>query len=66
MKALGLFNLNSYSRIEIIGVSGINIVDITIRGGRNIVFFVFSNCHFIFMLFVEGNMVSAVAYVSRI
>lgn len=29
------------------------------------VFFMFSNCHFIFMAFVEGNMVSAVAYVSR-
>lgn len=28
--------------------------------------FVFSNCHFIFMLLDEGNMVSAVEYVSRI
>lgn len=37
-----------------------------VRGDRRVIFFVVSNCHFIFMLFVEGNMVSAVAYVSRI
>ena len=40
-------------------------VEITISGGSMVVFFVFSNCHFIFIMFVEGNMVSAVAYVSR-
>lgn len=28
-------------------------------GNKRIMFFVFSNCDFIFMLFVEGNMVSA-------
>ena len=33
--------------------------------GKRIVCFVESNCHFIFMLFVEGNMVNAVEYVSR-
>ena len=36
-----------------------------ISGGRKIIFFVFSNCHFIFMLFVDGHIVSAVLYVSR-
>lgn len=40
-------------------------VEVTISGGSKVTFFVFSNCHFIFMLFIEGNMVSAVAYVSR-
>lgn len=40
-------------------------VEVTIRGGRRMLFFVFSNCHFIFIVFVEGNIVSAVAYVSR-
>lgn len=40
-------------------------VEITIRGDSRVVFFVFSNCHFIFIVFVEGNKVSAVAYVSR-
>lgn len=65
LKALGLFNLNSYSRIDSIGVSGSSIVDITIIVGRRIICFVVENCHFIFMLFVEGNIVSAVEYVSR-
>lgn len=46
-------------------MSGRSIVDITINGGNRVVYFVLSNCHFIFMLFVEGNKVSAVAYVSR-
>ena len=46
-------------------MSGSSIVDITIRGGRRVIFFVYSNRHFIFMLLFEGNMVSAVAYVSR-
>lgn len=46
-------------------MSGSSIVDITIKGGKRIVFFVHSNRHFIFMLLFEGNMVSAVVYVSR-
>lgn len=33
--------------------------------GRRVIRFVVENCHFIFMLFVEGNIVSAVEYVSR-
>ena len=65
LKALGLFNLNSYSRIERIGVSGSSIVDSTVIVGRRTVCFVVENCHFIFILFVEGNIVSAVEYVSR-
>lgn len=28
-------------------------------------FFVFSKCHFIFVVFIEGNIVNAVEYVSR-
>ena len=39
---------------------GRSIVDITIIVGRRVICFVESNCHFIFMLFVEGNKVSAV------
>ena len=65
LKALGLFNLNSYSRIERIGVSGNSIVDSTVIVGRRIICFVVENCHFIFILFVEGNIVSAVEYVSH-
>ena len=65
LKALGLFNLNSYSRIERIGVSGNSIVDNTVIVGRRIIRFVVENCHFIFILFVEGNIVSAVEYVSH-
>lgn len=48
-----------------IGVSGSIMVDITIRVGKKVIFFVHSNRHFIFMLLFEGNMVSAVVYVSR-
>lgn len=66
LKALGLFNLNSYSRIERIGVSGSNMVDSTVIVGRRVIRFVVGNCHFIFILFVEGNIVSAVEYISRI
>lgn len=66
LKALGLFNLNSYSRIERIGVSGSSMVDNTVIVGRRVIRFVVGNCHFIFILFVEGNIVSAVEYVSRI
>lgn len=40
-------------------------VEIIIRGGSKVIFFVCSNCHFIFMLFADGNIVSAVLYVSR-
>ena len=65
LKALGLFNLNSYSSTERTGVRGKIIVDTTIVG-RRIICFVRSSHHFIFMLFVEGNLVSAVAYVSHI
>ena len=65
LKALGLFNLNSYSRIERIGVSGSSIVDNTVIVGRRVIRFVVGNCHFIFMLFVEGNIVSVVEYESR-
>jgi hypothetical protein len=65
LKALGLSNLNSYSRIDRIGVSGNNMVDSTVIVGRRVICFMEGNCHFIFMLFVEGNIVSAVEYVSR-
>lgn len=41
-------------------------MDITIIVGRKVICLVVENCHFIFMLFVEGNIVSAVEYVSRI
>lgn len=47
------------------GVSGSSMVDITIKGDKKIVFFVRSNRHFIFMQLFEGNIVSAVVYVSR-
>lgn len=60
LKALGLFNLNSYSRMDKIGVSGSSMVDNTTIVGRRVICFVIGNCHFIFMLFVEGNIVSAV------
>lgn len=59
-------NLNSYSSTDKIGVSGNNMVDRTVIVGRRIIRFVVGNCHFIFILFVEGNIVSAVEYVSRI
>ena len=41
-------------------------VEVTISGDKRIMFFVFLNCHFIFMVFIEGNIVSAVACVNRI
>lgn len=47
------------------GVSGSSIVDSTTIVGRKVICFVVENCHFIFILFVEGNIVSAVEYVSR-
>ena len=65
MKALGLFNLNSYSSTDKIGVSGNSMVDSTIIIGKRVIRFVVENCHFIFILFVEGNIVSPVEYVSR-
>jgi len=46
--------------MDIIGVMGSSMVEMMISGGRRIIFFALSNCHFIFMLFTEGNMVSAV------
>ena len=66
LKALGLFNLNSYTSTDSIGVSGSSMVDSTTVVGRRVICFVGENCHFIFMLFVEGNIVSVVEYVSRI
>lgn len=65
LKALGLFNLNSYSSTDRIGVSGRSRVDITVIVGSRVICFILENCHFIFILFVEGNIVSAVEYVSR-
>ncbi len=41
------------------GVRGRSREDITINGGKRVIRLV-SNCHFIFMLFVDGNMVSEV------
>ena len=64
MKALGLSNLNSYSSTDRIGVSGSSMVDSTTIVGRRVICFVVENCHFIFMLFVEGNIVSVVEYMS--
>lgn len=64
LKTLGLSNLNSYSSTERTSVKGKSFVDITIMFGRKIIYFVESNCHF--MLFMEGNTVSAVEYVSCI
>lgn len=40
-------------------------MDITIKGGKKIIFFVHLNRHFIFIQLFEGNIVSAVVYVSR-
>lgn len=60
LKALGLGNLNSYSNTDSIGVSGNSIVDKITIVGRRVICFVVENCHFIFMLLVEGNIVSAV------
>lgn len=42
------------------GVSGSIIVDRIIKGGVSFVIFIVSNYHFIFMLLVVGNIVSAV------
>ena len=64
LKALGLSNLNSYSSTDRIGVSGSSMVDSTTIVGRRVICFVVENCHFIFMLFVEGNIVSVVEYMS--
>ena len=43
-----------------------NMVEVMMKGSKRIFFFVSSNCHFIFMLFVEENIVSTVSYVSHI
>ena len=66
LKALGLFNLNSFSSTDRIGVSGSSIVDSTIIVDKRVIYFVVENCHIIFILFVEGNVVSAVEYVSHV
>lgn len=57
LKALGLINLISFLKIEINGVRGRSRVDKVVRTGNIIIFFLFCNCHFIFMLLVEGNRV---------
>lgn len=46
-------------------MSGNSIVDRTTIVGKRVICFVVENCHFIFILFIEGNIVSAVEYVSR-
>ena len=66
LKALGLFNLNSFSSTDRIGVSGSSIVDSTIIVDKRVIYFVVENCHIIFILFVGGNVVSAVEYVSHV
>lgn len=48
------------------GVSGRIIVEIIIRGGRQIICLVVLKCHLILVVFVVGNMVKDVAYVRRI
>ena len=45
LKALGLFNLNSYSSTDSIGVSGSSMVDSTTIVGRRVICFVVENCH---------------------
>lgn len=40
-------------------------MDRTIIGDSQFIHFVFSNCHLIFMLLVDGNIVRDVVYVSR-
>lgn len=52
------FNLNSYSSIEIIGVRGSSMLDRVIRVGNIIVCLVLVNCQVIFILFVDGKIVS--------
>lgn len=42
------------------GIRGIVNVEIVIIGAMSGIFFVLSYCHFIFVLFVVGNMVSVV------
>lgn len=66
MKAFGLDNLNSYSRIDISGEIGRISVEIIIIGGRHIVCFGYLNCQVIFVLFDVGNIVSDVVYVIRV
>lgn len=67
MKALGLFvNLSFYSSKVRIGDSGRMRVERIIRGARRVVGFKCPNCHLIFMLFVDGNIVRDVEYVRRI
>ena len=65
LRALGLSNLNSYSSTDRIGVSGSSMVDSTTIVGRMVICFVVENCHFIFMLFVDGNILNVVEYMSR-
>lgn len=40
-------------------------MDRIIIGAKRVGRFMFSNCHLIFMLFVDGNIVRDVEYVSR-
>lgn len=66
MKASGLYNLNFYSKINIIGDIGIISVEIITIGGVNSVCFGYLNCHMILVLFVVGNIVSDVVYAIRV
>lgn len=65
MKVSGLVNLNSHSRMSIIGDMGRIIVEMIIMGGRSSIFFGTLNCQLIFVLFVVGNRVKEVVYVIR-
>lgn len=47
------------------GANGSVSVEIVISGAMRGICFVFSNCHFILLLFVVGNIVREVEYVSR-
>lgn len=57
-------NLNSYSKIDSIGVSGRIVVGIKISGAKRVNHFVLSNCPFIFMLFIDGNIISDVKLIA--
>lgn len=56
-------NLNSYSKIDSIGVSGRIVVGIKISGAKRVNHFVLSNCPFIFM-FIDGNIISDVKLIA--
>lgn len=66
MKAFGLGNLNSYSKIDISGEIGRMSVEIIIIGDKHVICFGYLNCQVIFVLFDVGNIVSDVVYVIRV